>query len=58
MTTASSPAACIASQLWFTGVEQVEIREQQLASPGPGEMLVRTLCSAISAGTELLAYRG
>ena len=29
-----------------------------LASPGPGEVLVRTLFSGISAGTELSQYRG
>jgi threonine dehydrogenase-like Zn-dependent dehydrogenase len=29
-----------------------------LASPGPGEVLVRTLYSGISAGTELSQYRG
>ena len=45
-------------QLWFTAPYAVEIRVQELAEPGPDEILVRTLCSGISAGTEMLAYRG
>ena len=46
-----------ASQLWFTQVRQVEILPQML-SPAAGEVLVQTSCSAVSAGTELLVYRG
>lgn len=45
-------------QLWFTAPYSVEDREQELGEPGPDEILVRTLCSAISAGTEMLVYRG
>lgn len=48
----------VARQLWFTGPRQVGIREQALPSPGAGELLVKTECSALSAGTELLVYRG
>ena len=48
----------LAQQLWFTAPQQVEVREQQLSAPAAGEVLVQTLCSAISAGTELLVYRG
>jgi threonine dehydrogenase-like Zn-dependent dehydrogenase len=47
-----------AQQLWFTGVEQVEVREQLLAAPSADEVLVEVECSAISAGTEMLVYRG
>ncbi|HEX2236313.1 MAG TPA: hypothetical protein VHK89_08560, partial [Actinomycetota bacterium] len=32
--------------------------EVEVAPPGPGRALVRTLCSGISSGTEMLAYRG
>ena len=42
----------LAQQLWFTAPQQVEVREQQLSAPAAGEVLVQTLCSAISAGTE------
>lgn len=44
--------------LYFTAPSAVELREELLPSPGPGEILVRTLVSGISAGTELLIYRG
>ncbi len=44
--------------LWFDGKQRVEVREGELAEPGPGQVLVETRVSAISAGTELLFYRG
>jgi len=47
-----------AKQLWFVAPQALEIREHELESPGQGEVLVRSLYSGISAGTELLAYRG
>jgi 2-desacetyl-2-hydroxyethyl bacteriochlorophyllide A dehydrogenase len=47
-----------ARQLWFTGPQQLELREQQLPALAPGHILVKSLCSAISAGTEMLIYRG
>ncbi len=47
-----------AQQLWFTNPFQVELREQQLSAPESGQVLVRTLYSGISAGTEMLVYRG
>lgn len=45
-------------QLWFTGQCEVDVREGALPTPKEGEVLVKTLCSAISAGTEMLVYRG
>lgn len=47
-----------AQQLWFTQPYQVEVREQELPAPGLEQVLVRSLYSGISAGTEMLAYRG
>jgi 2-desacetyl-2-hydroxyethyl bacteriochlorophyllide A dehydrogenase len=44
--------------LYFLGPYQVALREEEAASPGPGQLLVQTLVSAISPGTELLIYRG
>lgn len=44
--------------LYFTEPHQVSLREELLSSPGPGQVLVKTLMSAISPGTELLIYRG
>jgi 2-desacetyl-2-hydroxyethyl bacteriochlorophyllide A dehydrogenase len=44
--------------LIFTAPGHVETREEFLPAPGAGEMLVETVCSAISAGTEMLVYQG
>jgi 2-desacetyl-2-hydroxyethyl bacteriochlorophyllide A dehydrogenase len=44
--------------LYFTAPGQVEIREELLPGPGAHDVLVETLCSAISAGTEMLIYQG
>ena len=44
--------------LYFTAPRQVEIREETLRAPGADEVLVKTICSAISAGTEMLIYQG
>lgn len=44
--------------LMFTAPFKVKLREEELPDPQPGEVQVRTICSAISAGTELMLYRG
>ena len=44
--------------LFFTAPRQVELREESLPALGADEVLVETLCSAISAGTEMLVYHG
>lgn len=44
--------------LWFVGKRVVELRDVDLPSLGPADVLVRTCCSGVSTGTELLAYRG
>jgi 2-desacetyl-2-hydroxyethyl bacteriochlorophyllide A dehydrogenase len=44
--------------LYFTEPHRVSVREEAISSPGPGQVLVRILMSAISPGTELLIYRG
>jgi 2-desacetyl-2-hydroxyethyl bacteriochlorophyllide A dehydrogenase len=44
--------------LYFTEPYRVSIREESLLPPAPGQVLVQTLLSAISPGTELLIYRG
>jgi 2-desacetyl-2-hydroxyethyl bacteriochlorophyllide A dehydrogenase len=44
--------------LYFTAPGQVEIREEPLPEPGAHDVLVETVCSAISAGTEMLVYQG
>lgn len=47
-----------AQQLWFTAIHKVEVREVFLAPPAAGQLLVQVECSAISAGSEMLVYRG
>jgi 2-desacetyl-2-hydroxyethyl bacteriochlorophyllide A dehydrogenase len=44
--------------LYFTAPGQVEIREETLPALGAHDVLVETICSAISAGTEMLIYHG
>ena len=44
--------------LYFTAPRQVDLREETLPSLGADEVLVETICSAISAGTEMLVYQG
>jgi 2-desacetyl-2-hydroxyethyl bacteriochlorophyllide A dehydrogenase len=44
--------------LIFCGPRRVELQDQPLGAPPPGQVLVATRVSAISAGTELLAFRG
>ena len=47
-----------AKTLFFTAPKKIEIRESTLPSLKENEELVKTICSAISAGTEMLVYRG
>ncbi len=47
-----------ARTLVFTAPKQIEIREASLPVLKENEVLVETICSAISAGTEMLVYRG
>ena len=42
----------------FTGPEAGAVGELDRPEPGPDEVVVRTAVSAVSAGTELLVYRG
>ena len=47
-----------ARAVWFSAPGTVELREEPVREPGPGELLVSALASAISHGTEMLVYRG
>src|SRR5687767_9088175 len=44
--------------LWFAGRRRAELRTGEAPDPGPGEVRVRALLSAVSHGTEMLVYRG
>src|ERR1700759_4036750 len=48
----------LARALFHTAPRCVEIREVPAPRPAAGEVLVRTVCSGISGGTERLVYRG
>lgn len=43
--------------LYFTAPRQVELREESLPPLGADDVLVETICSSISAGTEMLIYQ-
>lgn len=45
-----------ATAYWTVGLEKGELRREDLAAPGPGEALVRTLFTGISKGTELVVH--
>jgi len=44
--------------VWFGAPERVEIRHEPAAPLGPDDVRVRTVASGLSAGSELLVYRG
>src|SRR3989304_1476175 len=44
--------------LYFTAPRQVELRQEPLPALGADQVLVETIVSAISAGTEMLIYHG
>src|SRR4051812_37853060 len=47
-----------AHAFWLAAPGCGEIRPVALPQPGPGDVVVRTLRSAVSRGTETLVYRG
>ncbi|MCB0129632.1 MAG: zinc-binding alcohol dehydrogenase [Caldilineaceae bacterium] len=46
------------TSLYFLGAGQVALRPDPMAAPGHGQVLIETVTSAISPGTEMLFYRG
>lgn len=48
----------VATSVWLAGPRAVELRREPLAAPGPGEVRVQAVASALSHGTEMLVYRG
>ncbi|MFD8284848.1 zinc-binding alcohol dehydrogenase [Streptomyces solisilvae] len=47
-----------ARAFWLRSPGLGEIREAALPDPGPKDVVVRTLCSGVSRGTETLVFRG
>ncbi len=54
----TSGASLPARSLWFAAPRTAELRPEDVPPPRPGEVRVRALASAVSAGTEMLVYRG
>ncbi len=48
----------IRQTLFFLQPRQVEVRNEEMSEPGPGEALVDTVLSGISSGSELMVYTG
>ncbi|AOP47267.1 zinc-dependent alcohol dehydrogenase [Streptomyces lydicus] len=48
----------VACAFWLSAPGRGAIRTEPLPEPGPDEVLVRTLCSGVSRGTETLVFRG
>jgi NADPH:quinone reductase-like Zn-dependent oxidoreductase len=47
-----------AHALWYVGPGRAELREEEIAAPGPGEVLVRAVHGSLSRGTESLVFGG
>lgn len=47
-----------ARAVWFSAPRTVELREEPVSVPGEGEIVVRSIVSLISAGSEMNVYRG
>jgi 2-desacetyl-2-hydroxyethyl bacteriochlorophyllide A dehydrogenase len=47
-----------ARAVWFAGPRCAEVRPEAVRAPGEGEVMVQTVVSMISAGTEMKYYRG
>jgi NADPH:quinone reductase-like Zn-dependent oxidoreductase len=52
------PGRTDAHAFWLRSPGRGEIRPAALPDPGPDDVLVRTVCSAVSRGTETLVFRG
>jgi 2-desacetyl-2-hydroxyethyl bacteriochlorophyllide A dehydrogenase len=42
---------------YYTAPQKLEVVKEKMPSPGPGEILCRTVCSLISIGTEMICYK-
>ena len=52
------PGTGTARGLWFTAARQAELIEEPVKKPSGAEVTVRAIASLVSAGTEMLVYRG
>lgn len=54
---AAAPPRVSGRGVWFTGPREVEVRQETVAEPGAGEVLIEGERSLVSSGTELNIYR-
>jgi NADPH:quinone reductase-like Zn-dependent oxidoreductase len=54
----NAPGPMQGRALWYVGCREAQLREEEVAFPRTGEVLVRALFGAISRGTERLVYSG
>lgn len=47
-----------ADAVWFVAPGKAELRHETVAEPTRGELTVRSVCSMVSAGSEMHVYRG
>lgn len=47
-----------AKALWFVAPRRAKIREERLGPAGDGDLVVRSIVSLVSSGTEMNVYRG
>ena len=52
------PDGLPARAVWFTGERRAEVLDERIPDPAAGEVRVRALASLVSAGTEMILYRG
>ncbi len=55
---AKEPGTRTARGLWFTAARRAELLEEPVKKPTGTEVTVKALASLVSAGTEMLIYRG
>jgi 2-desacetyl-2-hydroxyethyl bacteriochlorophyllide A dehydrogenase len=48
----------MAQAVWFAAPRRAQLRTEAVPPPGPGQVRVQTIVSALSHGTERLVYRG
>ena len=46
------------ASVWFPRAREVEIRDESVGRPGPGEVRIHAIASGLSHGTEMLVFRG
>jgi 2-desacetyl-2-hydroxyethyl bacteriochlorophyllide A dehydrogenase len=54
----ATPVSTTAKALWFTSARRAELIEESVEPMKPDEVTVKAVVSLVSAGTEMLVYRG